>query len=1361
MSNVGNVELSVSLSLAKLQRDAAAANELLKQQLKDPIVAPKFDNSKFKTGDAGAEVKELASDFIALGRSLNLSLGEAKQFAAGLGLTADETTRAISLLKGLESVNATNAEKFKVLSAEAGLTLGQVKKLNDALQASKPIPPIKISTGADISELARSLNASYKEAQQFSEALGVTADVATSAVGRLRQLQQAGASLDDQFKELNREFGLTEDQFKAISSAATKTDNSIFGVAKRFQEQVAATSQYTQALGEVSRQLDQAAQATNNFANQAAQAAIAFDSARAKVATLTNESEKFADASRQLAKDLNFQQNSTDLLAASYDVLSSGFSEVADVNKILEASAKGAQGGFSDIGTVSDATTTILNAYKLSAEDAARVVDILAVTQDKGKITIDQYAQSVGRAASIAALSGVSFEEFSAAVATATAKGVPAESAVSGVRQAIVNLLKPTADAQALLEKYGISSGAAALQSVGLVGVLQQLGNIPTDELSKIFSDVDALTSITPLAGSNLKDLQANLDAVNNSSGKAAKSAEQVANSFQGKTTAALNQANDALVSLGNGVTNAINPLLDALTGLLLNFNQLPEPIKEATGTAIALTGGTLSLVSALAGLAAILPVIKAGFLAAKTAAAGYAASMAALAPFLVAVAAGVAAISFVKFVADVAAAQQEIEKFTINVEALANNAFDAASRTKAAVDKLNAAKQSGRALNDQEVADAKALASANDARIAKLKEELAATQEQIRISASLGGVDEAQTKAKENLAKQLEITIGALSKQNDALKKSIAPAKASIAVAKEQKSALEAATVAYGQQTAAIEAAYRERQIAIANSTGNGLSQDQAQQQQLAAEQAFLNKRVALNQQQLAKLRDIQQFSKNAEDVKKAGEEIVKIEQQVGDDRLRVSQNAASQRLEAARKAEDERKAAIQKRLDEITAANERAEQAITQSQNNRIAAIKAGQLNGSVGEEEAARQIAAIQQQATSEAIAQKQREISEVAKLRQEGVLSEEEALTKTSALQGEITNLNLQRIDQELAARKAAAAQQIQLAEQQLQVQQQVAQARLDAGSQGIQAELDLLSAATGLQEAQKNLSVERLNTQLKIAEAAGDEATAARLKLQITQTEQGFEDKVYQVKLKQLELTKQQKNLELERQRLTAQNAIEEAKLSILKAEQSGATAEEISGLQRILAVRQQQLGLVDRQQSTLDQLSDLERKTLETQQQITAEKRRQAALDGQAIQDASTKNQLEQQRPGFTVSGADIQQSRNAGQALQSTSGALNALTGPNPNRFVADLASPVVRQLAALANTGLSGRIQASDLAQQVDRGLLTADDVGRKLDQLIAATNRSSGRPNLSISNVQDLSLAGRIYSDISRDQLRSGGL
>jgi hypothetical protein len=75
----------------------------------------------------------------------------------------------------------------------------------------------------------------------------------------------------------------------------------------------------------------------------------------------------------------------------------------------------------------------------MSAQDAAKVVDVLAQTQDAGKITIDQYAQGIGRAASIAATAGVTFEEFSAAIATATAKGVPAESAISGTRQAIVN----------------------------------------------------------------------------------------------------------------------------------------------------------------------------------------------------------------------------------------------------------------------------------------------------------------------------------------------------------------------------------------------------------------------------------------------------------------------------------------------------------------------------------------------------------------------------------------------------------------------------------------------------------------------------------------------------------------------------------------------------------------------------------------------------------------------------------------------------------------------------------------------------------------------------------------------------------
>ena len=61
---------------------------------------------------------------------------------------------------------------------------------------------------------------------------------------------------------------------------------------------------------------------------------------------------------------------------ALYSIVSAGH-DGADGMKILEVSAKAAVGGLTETETAADAITTILNAYKMSAEEAGTVSDQL------------------------------------------------------------------------------------------------------------------------------------------------------------------------------------------------------------------------------------------------------------------------------------------------------------------------------------------------------------------------------------------------------------------------------------------------------------------------------------------------------------------------------------------------------------------------------------------------------------------------------------------------------------------------------------------------------------------------------------------------------------------------------------------------------------------------------------------------------------------------------------------------------------------------------------------------------------------------------------------------------------------------
>ena len=295
------------------------------------------------------------------------------------------------------------------------------------------------------------------------------------------------------------------------------------------------------------------------------------------VKTLGVDVKELSNNLLQLSGSLEGAYSQTELLAASYDVASAGFTNAADASKVLEASALGAVGGMSDLGTVSDAVTSVLNSYGLEADKATKIVDGFIQTQNDGKIIVDQYARQIGRIAPTAKSAGIEIDELNAAIATITAQGVPVEQTFTGLNQAIVSILKPTGEAEKIAKKLGIEFNAAALESKGFAGILEDIAksNATTDQLAKLFGSVEAMKAVFPLINDDLVKFNQNLINQSDASGTALRAT----NEFQGTLS---QQFSNLTKTIGNLVRALDEVLGPALKGILGTVNDIVQKASEA-----------------------------------------------------------------------------------------------------------------------------------------------------------------------------------------------------------------------------------------------------------------------------------------------------------------------------------------------------------------------------------------------------------------------------------------------------------------------------------------------------------------------------------------------------------------------------------------------------------------------------------------------------------------------------------------------------------------------------------------------------------------------------------------------------------
>ena len=373
------------------------------------------------------------------------------------------------------------------------------------------------------------------------------------AINPLKQVTKETKKLENAVRNTNGQLKNAKGRFSGVGTGARKAAQGIKALG------LAAKS----FLGPIGLTLSAVTAVTAGF-----KGFVEADKARAAVKTLGVDAQRLEMQLTGVVARTKGAASSNQLLAASYDVASAGFNRAADISKILEASVRGASGGMTDIATVSDAATSVMNAYGFSTDKVSKIVDGFIQTQNDGKIVVGQYAGQIGRVAPIASAAGVGLDELNAAISTVTAQGVPVESTFAGIGQVMASILKPTSEAATTAKQLGLEFNTAAIKSKGFAGFLQDVidktGGSEV-EITKLFGSVDALKALMPLISNDLKTFNKNLENQRNSTGAASDAAD-----IMGQTVSSqLSRIVNSITTLVRGLDQVLGPAIKGILDLI------------------------------------------------------------------------------------------------------------------------------------------------------------------------------------------------------------------------------------------------------------------------------------------------------------------------------------------------------------------------------------------------------------------------------------------------------------------------------------------------------------------------------------------------------------------------------------------------------------------------------------------------------------------------------------------------------------------------------------------------------------------------------------------------------------------------
>lgn len=310
-----------------------------------------------------------------------------------------------------------------------------------------------------------------------------------------------------------------------------------------------------------------------------------FEKAVAEISTLVDTTKTPTKELGDTVKDLaaQFGGNITDQAKSLYQTISSGAAAGADATKILTVANKLAIGGVADITTTLDGLTSVINAYRLSSDDAASVADAFFTSVRDGKTTVEELAGGIGLVASLANNLKVSYDDLLAVTTQITKQGVSQSQAFTQVRSAMVAVTKATDDAKDLARELGIDFSIAAIESKGLAQFLLDVNNAVggnANALAQLFPRIEGLNAILN-ATADEKGLLQLLENQRNRTGEADKAF--------GKLNTTLAQQRNRLKGLAQVVKTEIGQSISELTtfpGVISEINTGLEELAQKFRTA-------------------------------------------------------------------------------------------------------------------------------------------------------------------------------------------------------------------------------------------------------------------------------------------------------------------------------------------------------------------------------------------------------------------------------------------------------------------------------------------------------------------------------------------------------------------------------------------------------------------------------------------------------------------------------------------------------------------------------------------------------------------------------------------------------
>lgn len=336
------------------------------------------------------------------------------------------------------------------------------------------------------------------------------------------------------------------------------------------------------------------------------EAAAQFETSTAMVATIADTSQKSLSS---ISKEVRTYSNETgeaasDMAEATYQAISASVN-TADAAAFAGTATKLAVGGFTSATTAVDVLTTAINAYGLAASDATQLSDYLITTQNLGKTSVDQLAQSVGKVIPLASAYNVQMDNLSSAYAVLTANGIATAESGTYLKSMLSELGDTGSDvSEVLLNSTGKTFAQLMEQGYSLGDVMSMLGDAVDGDstaFNALWSSTEAGIGALSLFNAGADKYNSVLDSMRTSAGATEKAYSTMADTTDKSKQRMENAFNNLKISVGDVLNPALTQVYEGFTNVFAGMSDFVDEHPAVVAAISAIAVGVGGFTGALA----------------------------------------------------------------------------------------------------------------------------------------------------------------------------------------------------------------------------------------------------------------------------------------------------------------------------------------------------------------------------------------------------------------------------------------------------------------------------------------------------------------------------------------------------------------------------------------------------------------------------------------------------------------------------------------------------------------------------------------------------------------------------------------